>query len=371
MTGTHGNVDRITLQQLLGALAAWFPTDKPAAKTPDGINWEALFAMARSARTQLAAIEGFKKSGIELPPEWEQTAAAEQAACFHLNMTNVANAVRICRILHTHGIDAACLKGVPRGYEIYGRWDIRKTGDIDLLVRPHDYREAAEVIKKNGYFTPVPSDSVWWHTYLGESPYLPSSNSGPIVDLHWKLDQPGTPAPSRIDEVLARKQMRKLGNFTIPMLSKQDALMLTATSIGKAIRAQEPWLREAHEIAISVGSEPGLTRQELKSYARSHGVERLWQFVVRQVDRLFSSSSSQEGTWDEELACSVLGLPSPSDHAMFRTQLLWLWSDGGALRPWRFAKEFIRVRAAERRHDIEEARETRADAQERVQTAPG
>ncbi len=321
-----------------------------------------MFALAQSTKTFLITAEGLAKNSSDIPSPYDQQVAAEKAKCFHLNMTNVASAVRICTILRTHGIDVACIKGVPRGFEIYDRWDVRRTGDIDLLVHPKDYREAAEVITKNGYYTPVPVDSVWWHTYLGESPYLPSSTTGPIVDLHWKLDQPGTPAMPDISGVLRRTQSRTFGKFVIPTLSQADALMLTATSIGKAIRAQETWLVEAHEIALSVRKGGELSRENLNQYAHRQGVGRLWQFVLRQVDRLFPPDVGTQEPWDDELACSVLGLPAPNQHSMFRTQLLWLWSDGTALRPLRFAQEFLRVRAAEYRHDVEEAEKARSAA---------
>lgn len=306
------------------------------------LNWQELIKEAQELKVLPLLSHALEWADITLPNSIQADLKSMRTECFGHNMAHIAAAVRLCRNFHTHGIDVVCIKGSARAFEVYGEWDMRFTHDIDLLVRARDYREAAKVLTSSGYSAPISESDNWWHNYLGESPYLPISATGSTVDLHYKLHQPGTPAIGHLEPPIDRRVMTDLGNFTLPMLSKHDAMMLTATSFGKAVRARQPWLSYAHEIAYARANDPEMSDLSLDAYAKKHGISRLWGHAKTAADSVFGNPA------DGGAAPQPL---KPDPEFLYRSKLLWKWSEGTLTRPINFAQEFAWVTLAEVQHD--------------------
>ncbi|MEL7218372.1 MAG: nucleotidyltransferase family protein, partial [Pseudomonadota bacterium] len=313
-----------------------------------------LMQLAIKTKTPFLMLQGLRSLEIEVPDQIQERLRELQQLCFHQNMSSVASNVRIARILKTHGIESLSVKGVLRSHEVYGRWDIRSAADIDILVRHKDYRQAGEVLLRNGYWAPVSEKSVWWHHYLGEAPYLPDSANGPIVDLHHKLNQPGTPALKDTDAVFDSSVVRSFGEHELRVIEPRAALMLAATSFGKALRQHEPCLTNLHEIAYVRASRPDLTDESLDQFAKSHNLLRLWHHARETADALFRPSVGNSSRDDVGFVIQDLAVPTWPQRLLHRTRLLWNWTDGGAARPLHFAREFGRVRAAMLSHSAYE-----------------
>lgn len=335
---------------LLAILTATIPGEsgypQDDALDPEAIDWARVVQLATKTKTQFLLLQGFDALSLEVPEEVRARLTELQGLCFQQNMANVASNVRIARILKTHGIETLSVKGVLRSHEVYGRWDIRFAADIDLLVRLRDYRQAGEVLLRNGYWAPVPSSSDWWHHYLGEAPYLPDSATGPIVDLHHKLDQPGTPALNDTEALFETAVVREFGGLELSVMEPRAALMLVATSFGKALRQHEPCLANLHEIAHVRASVPELCDKVLDEYAARNNLLRLWRHARDAADALLRPSTGHVASDYVAAVMQDLAIPTWPQRLMHRTRLLWNWTDGGALRPVRFAREFGRVRAA-------------------------
>ncbi|MEL7190559.1 MAG: nucleotidyltransferase family protein [Pseudomonadota bacterium] len=315
------------------------------------IDWVALEEAALKNRVLPLLSHALETLEIDPPVEMQNRIVAMRKQCFGEAMAHIAAAVRLCRNFHTHGIDVVCVKGVARAYEVYGKWDVRFTHDVDLLVRDRDYRGAAKVLTSSGYDAPISEADDWWHDYLGESPYLPVRATGPTVDLHQKLHQPGTPALTNPGPLHEHHVMRSLGNFSLPMLDKRDAMMLTANSFGKAIRSRQPWLLYAHEIAYARANDPELTDRMLDDYAAQSGMSRLWHHAKTASDLVFGGAKSGQIELPPHIDLDKPGL-IPEPVFLYRSRLLWLWSEGSLLRPLRFVKEFLWVTLADIKHDL-------------------
>ncbi len=333
-------------ETLLGALTACVPGEGETAVRGSDVDWPNVMALATKTKTQFLLLRGLEALGVELPPDIRTRFNELQGQCFHQNMANVASNLRVSRILKTHGIETLSVKGVLRSQEVYGRWDIRFASDIDLLVRSKDYREAGEVLLRNGYWAPIPTGSVWWHRYLGEAPYLPETATGPIVDLHNKLDQPGTPALENTERLFETCVVRKFGDMEMHVMEPRAALMLAATSFGKALRQHEPCLTNLHEIAYVRATNLDLNDEALDAYAKRHNVFRLWRHARNTADAMFRPSMGRKSEDAVSEVIQDLAVPTWPQRLLHRTRLLWNWTDGAALRPVRFAREFGRVRAA-------------------------
>ena len=337
---------QISQQVLVGILKSLVPGEEPRTIDSATLDWPSVVKLAAATKTQLLMLQGVDRLGFPPPPPLDAQLRELQATCFQQNMANVASSVRVSRILQTHGIDTLLMKGVLRSHEVYGCWDVRSAADIDVLVRHADYRQAGEVLLKHGYWAPVPVNSAWWHHYLGESPYLPATATGPTVDLHHKLDQPGTPALDNAEFLFASSVVRDFGGYKLKVMDPFASLMLAATSFGKALRQHEPCLTNLHEIAFVRASKLELNDDALDAYAAEHGVLRLWRHARNAADMLFRPSTGNGSLSDIEGVMQDLALHSWPQRLLHRTRLLWTWTDGGVTRPARFAGEFARVRAS-------------------------
>ena len=357
------NAGITVLEPLLGALRQWVYPGEDGPWRQRDTDWTAVLALAERNKCLLLAAEGMKRAGIPIPPANEGELRAKREACLLESMANLGLTATICSILRTHGIKAISMKGVLRAHTLYGRWDARRAHDTDILVSRADYRSAIDVLAANGFYSPISDQSKFWHQYLGESPHLPV-NGGTIVDLHHKIRQPGTPAPTDIDSLLARARLARVGGREIPVMSDMDAAMLTASSLGKALRSGEVWLHYAHELLVVTSALDAGQRAEFDDHARKIGVYRLWTFATDLAEATFrigregggGAPSDAQSRW----MATLLRTDEPQARLGRRSQLLWKWTDGHIARPFRFAREFCQVRLGDMRRHSEEARQGKA-----------
>ena len=126
-------------------------------------------------------------------------AAPLQQALAPLSQTVAAagllQAEALAEILHTldrHSIDVMPLKGIHLDVRAYGGPGQRKDGDHDLLVRPDQLTDAAEVLREIGYEPAgsAPPVDMWLDTVpIHHGPPL-AKREGPMpswIELHWHI----------------------------------------------------------------------------------------------------------------------------------------------------------------------------------------
>ncbi|MEN7537998.1 nucleotidyltransferase family protein [Aurantiacibacter flavus] len=351
------NAHIAVLVPLLGALRQWVCPGEEAPWRFRETDWTAVLDLAEHNKCLLLVAEGMTRAGIAIPADREHRLLADREACLLQGMANLGVTATLCSILRTHGIRAISMKGVLRAHALYGRWDVRPVHDSDILVSHADYRSAIDVLAANGFYSPISATNKWWHEYLGESPHLPV-NGGVIVDLHHKVWQPGTPAPTDIDNLIAKGGFAEVGGHTIPVMGEMDAAMLTASSLGKALRSGEAWLHYAHELLVVTEALDDRQRAAFDDYARAIGVFRLWRFATDLASTTFRIGMEGAGPVAEDWsrsAATLLRTTEQPARRWRRSHLLWKWTDGTGTRPFRFAREFCLVRLGEMRRHYEEA----------------
>ena len=342
----------------MGALRQWGYPGEDAPWQHRATDWSAVLDLANENKCLLLVAEGLNRARIVIPANRLNEVKARREACLFRNMANLGVTATVCSILRTHGIKAISMKGVLRAQALYGSYDARPAQDTDILVSSADYRSAIDVLAANGFYSPIPATSKWWHDYLGESPHLPV-NGGTTVDLHHKVRQPGTPAPTDIARIIAAARIARVGGREIPVMSDMDAAMLTASSLGKAIRNDEVWLHYAHELFVVTSALDAAQRAAYDDYARELGVLRLWTFATdlaaaafrfRDGDSEGGPTTAAESRW----MAALLHAQGDQERRWRRSGLLWQWTDGSVARPLRFAREFGQARLGDMRRHYEE-----------------
>jgi hypothetical protein len=199
--------DRI-LASLRGEAAVW----------PDGTGWhDALTIAERHGVAMLLA----QSTPSVAPDAWARN-TIERA--LHL-----ARQLRtLIRALNASGIEVIPVKGPALALTAYGDAARRGvSGDLDLVVRPHDFQRALSCLLACGYvrdegsFDPAYEQEQW----QGEAHLLPPTLPAAMVELHTELIGSPKTAPLNLDEVFSRARTSTV--FGVPMLvmAAEDQLL--------------------------------------------------------------------------------------------------------------------------------------------------
>ena len=226
---------------------------------------------------------------------------------------------------------AVIYKGAPRAKAVYHDWGKRRSADIDVIVPQRDFDKAMEIVAAAGFQPMVSLDSRWWHDFLGEVPFQHPEASHLHIDLHQELQQPGGPYPKKLDSFFESSVVSRHSGKSIRHFSPAHELLVTVVSYGKAVRAGEPWLSYAHEIAhvhLSSSAEQKLAIAEL---AKQNGLFRLYSeavdhaFCIFDIDETTSVARSANRDLESLKRGAVGRYKRPR---FFRGAKLWQWQDG-------------------------------------------
>lgn len=345
--------DKSAAADLWRVLMAWFGPI-PEASSP--FEWSSIPGIARQTKTVGLLAAAMDKFGAAVPNDYAQQIAADRQAILLRNLNNLDCTIKAVTPLQTAQIDVLVFKGALRARQAYGGWELRASADIDLLVHERDYRSACEVLSNEGWHSPVAKDSSWWHDFLRESPMIAPHGTGPVVDLHYDLQQPGGPYPHNLEGFFASAEMEVYGGVSVHIPSFAHALLICAINYGKAVRARDPWLHHAHEFVWCYRGLGHEQRAMFLALARENGLSRLVEETREMTEALFAPASSLHDFSDRKtLFLEAIG---QSDGTVFnRSRRFWHWTDGsGPIRLTRFAKGLVHAARSEQAFRREEAR---------------
>lgn len=305
-----------------------------------------------AARTKTLGLigESADKAGLELPPEIAAQLAANHKQLLMVNLYNLEWTIKVAGVLRSESLDFLVLKGPIQSNRVYQRWDISKSCDVDVLVRPEQFDAAGKALNASGFLSLLAETDTWWSDHLGESPFQKTGTSSPVVDLHHQVQQPGGPFPRFPERFFSDSVTQRFSEFDVPVLSKEHAVLLTAISYGKAIREGAPWLHYAHELKTVHDAMSMAERAALGQLAVHHRLDRLYADVLSAAHCLFGLGCGEGETVGEmrrrQMIMSSCGLNhNPS---LFRSRKLWGWTDGAPpQRLAEFARGMIRVARSE------------------------
>jgi hypothetical protein len=316
---------------LLAALRSWIAAPAPHA-TGTPLDWDLLLKLAEDTKTIGFLEKGLQNLAVEAPPSVRQALTDARGSILQSNMAQLAETIGCYHLLTSRGIRTLVFKGVLGQQQLYGRVDVRRSNDIDLLVMAEDYEGARDTLTEGGFRPGVDPRNRWWHVYLGEAPYIPARPSRFVVDLHYRMQQPGAPAPRHSNDFFASAVEKKFGERSVMTLAPPFALLTNIVGYSKALRDRQPWLVYAHEIAFAVSRMSEADRSAFEVLARRQGLARLSREAIQASQWLFGTSphcagSPAEGRPPElELIRSSLG--GKSERLLRRSTMRWRWTDG-------------------------------------------
>jgi hypothetical protein len=167
--------------------------------------------------------------------------------------------------------------------------------DLDILISDKHFKAAVKALEASG-FVSAHEGLFFWDLFRGERHLRPQEPEGWSIDLHRKLQQPGAPSPDRTDVFLERAVSETIGARTVPCVSRDDALLISAMNLVKAMHRRDgvkeaDWRSGAAGYAcdLLIGLNRGAPEavDAFLSHAEQNGVRRMGLFALRIVASVF------------------------------------------------------------------------------------
>jgi hypothetical protein len=153
------------------------------------------------------------------------------------NLFLVGQLREILRLMGHQGIPVIPLKGPVLAHQLYGRFDARQFGDLDLLLRPADLPRAAAILERRGLERESHVEGV--RSYAG--------CKGQVrVELHWLLHPPYFGRANHTPLVWTRATPRPFCGTELLVLSEADQLLFLCMHGSKHGWERLDWI---HDIA--------------------------------------------------------------------------------------------------------------------------
>ncbi|MBZ9992247.1 nucleotidyltransferase family protein [Mesorhizobium sp. BH1-1-4] len=229
----------------------------------------------------------------ERPAELFQWLETYRRRTVSMNAACLMDSIAIHEALHDRRIDFVFLKGPFQQHLLYDDHFMKPSGDVDILVSPAGFLKAREALRAIGYEVSGKSRSVWWVRFLGEQHMI--RGNGPkssTVDLHYRLQQPGSPSPRDSDGFLRRKRLVEIAGAEVPFTSAADTLMLSCISVAKALFNREPCAGYVCDIRASASRLGEADQQRVLDAAVTQGLDDTLLLGLRAADVLLGGTGT-------------------------------------------------------------------------------
>ena len=196
-------------------------------------------------------------------------------------------------LLRARQIDFVFLKGPFQQQLLYDDHFMKPSGDVDVLVSPAGFFPARDALRSIGYEVAGKSRSVWWVRFLGEQHMTRGDGPRPsTVDLHYRLQQPGSPSPRDADGFLRRKRQLEIAGATVPFTSAADTLLLSCISVAKALFNREPCAGYVCDVRASASRLDEADQQLVLDAAVKQGLDDTLLLGLRVADVLLGGAGT-------------------------------------------------------------------------------
>ena len=273
--------------------------------------------------------------------------------------TNSALLDELCSLaeqLTSSNVAFLAIKGPLQQGLFHGDFFQRPSADLDILVRPHQYRSAKHALLCAGYESRTPS--VWWRGVLGEEHLRRLAPPFITVDLHHRVHQPGTPAPLDGEILFENALEVEVRGTKVPTLNASCGLLLCTISIAKALYNREPTGAYVCDLYAGLMAAAPDAVNSFFTMARQAGLGGHASIALRLMSVVFEvplelphPSDAFGAVGDAEL-CRMIFLPrDPATVWPKRRAILWTLCEH---QPLRYGRELVRVIGSEvMRHAFE------------------
>ena len=273
-----GDAQLATAEFALVAAATRWPLDAAAASRIRAIaatvtDWPRVAMIVDRHR-----VAGLFAAGIgALCPDAETRATihalARDSAVQELQ--SVFETLRLVRVLEAAGIPVRVLKGASAAILAFGRFGLRYSMDIDLLVARSSVAHAATLLDAQGYVRiepPADAGAAMLRARMARYKDLAFEHpdTGILIELHWRLFQ--NPYLLRGADLDAQAQMQLVPGASVAVLPRDQAILYMFAHGTEHGWARLKWLAD---IGALFAAEPAQSVDQFYARARRRRIGRL------------------------------------------------------------------------------------------------
>jgi hypothetical protein len=246
------------------------------------------------------------------------------------NLVLTRDLLKISALFAGNDIPALPFKGPTLAGGVYGDLSLREAGDLDILIRETDVRQATDLLLANGYRRLAEHDDLGEPAHLGahwEAQF--ARDDGTVgVELQWRIEphwevgrksrKTAIASPLRPERLWERRQALPLPGAAVatPHLSPEDLLLILCVHGTKHLWTRLAWICD---VAETVRAYPDLNWERVFRMARETDSERMLHLGLHLANDLLASALP------DPIASRLSADPTTS--ALARQVQVWLFRD--------------------------------------------
>lgn len=190
------------------------------------------------------------------------------------NLMLAGELVELLALFERHGIPAIPYKGPVLAASVYGNLALRKSGDLDLLLRREHVREARDLLVNRGYAPLAELNREQERIFFRfEREYWLTHKDLPIdVELQWQLMPKQFPFPLDVESLRGRLQEAQVGGTSVLTISPEDLLLILCVHGAKHFWERLHWICDVAEV---VEAYCGMDWERVIEEATARGSDRM------------------------------------------------------------------------------------------------
>jgi hypothetical protein len=251
------------------------------------VRWDLLFALAEQHGVQPLLHQALSNLLNEIPAEQLLLLQQSSQTNLHKAMLLSRELIRIVDHLSSRGIAVMPYKGLALAELVYGDIALRQAGDIDLLIRPDEFRRACKAVGELGY---IP------HDRFSEAEERAQLKSGyecafdgaagrNLLEVQWAIQPRFYAIDFDMTGLFERGTTIAVAGQTMKTPSIEDLFLVLAAHAAKHVWGRLIWLCDLARIMIL----PNLNWDWIRSQADILGIVRILQVTMLAANRLLNA----------------------------------------------------------------------------------
>jgi hypothetical protein len=252
------------------------------------VDWETVFATADRHGVSSLLYQALAEAD-DLVPAHAQAALREGfQRNIHRTLYLARELIRILDCVESLGIEAFPYKGVVLSEIYYGDMAIRRSGDMDLLVRAEDVARIKSAVAALGYAArlPIPAEAESAYLASGYECTFDSPAGKNLLELQWALQPSYFAVDFDMRGVFARAEQVRVAGRAMKTPSPEDLLLILSLHAAKHVWGRLIWLCDIAQIA----RQESLNWDRIRSQTHALGIERILGITLGLTNRFLGAA---------------------------------------------------------------------------------
>lgn len=251
------------------------------------LRWDVVLDLADRHGVEPLLYQALSDCKSLIAPEYLNFLAQKHRTNVHKSLMLSRELIRIVDELSALGIEAMPYKGLALAEAVYGDIALRRSGDIDLLVRAADLTRIREALAKLGFTQQLQWTPAEERSYLrsGYECVFDGTAGQNLLEVQWAIQPRFYAVDFDMDGLFRRGIDTSVAGHPMKTPSPEDMSIILALHAAKHVWGRLIWLCDLARIMKS----PTLDWNQIGSVAKSLGIRRMLRITLLLANRLLNT----------------------------------------------------------------------------------